>query len=80
MYLNGGEKENLMNGKGSKPRPLSVSKIAFDDNWDKVFGMKKLKPLSNFWSDNGKKEAVVSCSGKDYVVEDGDLMHFRFNV
>ena len=24
-------------GKGSKPRPFSVDKKTFDDNWDKIF-------------------------------------------
>lgn len=28
-------------GKGSKPRPLSVPKKVFDDNWDRIFGKKK---------------------------------------
>ena len=26
-----------MSGKGSKPRPYSVDKKTFDDNWDKIF-------------------------------------------
>jgi hypothetical protein len=25
-------------GKGSKPRPLSVDKETFDNNWDTIFG------------------------------------------
>jgi hypothetical protein len=28
-------------GKGSKPRPLSVPRKQFDDNWDRIFGKKK---------------------------------------
>ena len=27
-------------GKGSKPRPLSVPRKQFEDNWDKIFGKK----------------------------------------
>lgn len=27
-------------GKGSKPRPLSVSKKQFDENFDRIFGKK----------------------------------------
>lgn len=27
-------------GKGSKPRPFSVDKKKFDDNWDRIFGKK----------------------------------------
>lgn len=33
-----------MNGKGSQPRPKSVSQQQFSDNWDKVFGKKKKIP------------------------------------
>lgn len=28
------------NGKGSTPRPLSISHDKFADNWDKIFGKK----------------------------------------
>ena len=30
-----------MSGKGSKPRPLSVPRKQFDDNWDRIFGNKQ---------------------------------------
>jgi hypothetical protein len=30
-----------MSGKGSKPRPLSVPRKKFDENWDRIFGKKK---------------------------------------
>lgn len=26
-----------MSGKGSKPRPYSVDRKTFDDNWDRIF-------------------------------------------
>ena len=29
-----------MNGKGSKPRPLSISYQEFADNWENIFGQK----------------------------------------
>jgi hypothetical protein len=28
-------------GKGSKPRPLSIPRKQFDDNWDRIFRNKK---------------------------------------
>lgn len=31
----------MSNGKGSKPRPLSVSKEEFEKNWEQVFGKRK---------------------------------------
>jgi len=27
-------------GKGSKPRPLSVPRKQFDENWERIFGKK----------------------------------------
>lgn len=30
-----------MSGKGSKPRPKSVPRETFDQNWDKIFKPKK---------------------------------------
>jgi len=35
-----------MAGKGSKPRPLSVPRKKFDENWDRIFGRKKEKSLN----------------------------------
>lgn len=29
-----------MAGKGSRPRPLSVTSEVFNDNWDRIFGNK----------------------------------------
>lgn len=29
-----------MSGKGSSPRPYSVPRKVYDDNWDKIFGKK----------------------------------------
>lgn len=28
-------------GKGSKPRPLSIPRKQFDDNWERIFGKSK---------------------------------------
>jgi hypothetical protein len=27
-------------GKGSKPRPISIPRKQFDDNWERIFGKK----------------------------------------
>jgi tyrosyl-tRNA synthetase len=37
--------EFKMNGKGSKPRSLSVDRKEFENNWDKVFSRKKMTVL-----------------------------------
>jgi hypothetical protein len=34
-----------MSGKGSKPRPLSVPRKQFENNWDRIFG-KRLRGSS----------------------------------
>ena len=31
----------MSNGKGDTPRPLSVDRETFDNNWDKIFGNKE---------------------------------------
>ena len=37
--------------------------------------------ISNFGGEAKCKEAgKLRLEGKDYVVQDGDIMHFRFNV
>lgn len=58
--------------KGSKPRPLSIDRKTFDDNWDRIFGKNKLEPateLSRYWSDDKNLEAIVFKEKEDYFVE-----------
>jgi hypothetical protein len=40
-----------MNGKGSKPRPFSVSQEEFQKNWDEIFVKKVSVPVKTL--DNG---------------------------
>ncbi len=35
-------------GKGSKPRPFSVDKEKFDNNWDQIFGKGSEKKANEF--------------------------------
>lgn len=68
-----------MNGKGSKPRPLSISQNEFDLKWDLIFGGKNMKhehqrgiiteELSRFFSADGRREGVVVKSEKGFMVE-----------
>ena len=32
-----------MSGKGSKPRPFSVPRQVFENNWDRIFKKKEVK-------------------------------------
>ena len=42
-----------MNGKGSKPRPFSVSQEEFKNNWDQIFAKKAVVPVKTL--DNGEQ-------------------------
>ena len=61
-----------MSGKGSKPRPLSVDRKTFENNWDRIFGDNKPEPaieVSSYWSDDGRMEAIVLKNKSSYFVE-----------
>lgn len=40
-----------MNGKGSKPRPFSISQDEFKNNWDQIFAKKAIVTVQTL--DNG---------------------------
>lgn len=42
--------------KGSRPRPLNVSKEVFDQNWDRIFRGKTQVPFTAKEISNAKKE------------------------
>ena len=69
-----------MAGKGSKPRPLSVSQSEFDKQWDLIFGGKNMKhehkrgvtiteEVSRHLSADGRRESIVVATEKGYMVE-----------
>jgi len=66
-----------MNGKGDKPRPMSVDREQFDANWDTIFGGKDAKhrreteiiEISKHVSDNGRRSASVIKTPEGYSVE-----------
>jgi len=45
-----------MSGKGSKPRPLSIPRKQFDDNWERIFGKKQPKESMGVGSTKGKQK------------------------
>lgn len=53
-----------MNGKGSKPRPLSISYEEYSDNFDAIFGKKKLE-ISAQSSDTPPVEADSQAENKE---------------
>jgi ribosome-binding ATPase YchF (GTP1/OBG family) len=67
--------------KGWKaPQAASVIHTDFERGFIKAEVI-KLKDYELYKSEVGCKEAgKISIEGKEYVVADGDIMHFRFNV
>ena len=62
----------MKNGKGSGRRNSQIDAETFENNWEKIFGMKTKKEnreLSKYFSDNGKKEAVVIKTNEGFMVE-----------
>ena len=45
-----------MSGKGSKPRPLSVARKQFDDNWERIFGKKQPKESTGVDQTKGRRK------------------------
>ena len=45
-------------GKGSSPRPFSVSQEEFADNFDRIFGNRKMTPK---YKDNGEDVGTCGC-------------------
>lgn len=47
-----------MSGKGSAPRPFSVSQQEFANNFDRIFGNRKMTPK---YKDNGEDVGTCGC-------------------
>jgi len=58
-----------MAGKGSRARPLSISKSQFDDNWDKIFGKKDIAISENL-TDNELQELANQIVDADREIEE----------
>lgn len=48
-----------MSGKGSLPRPYSVSQQEFGDNWDRIFRSKQR--MTPQYKDNGEDVGTCGC-------------------
>lgn len=46
-----------MNGKGDTPRPMSVKKQDFDDNWDRIFNKNVADELTELSQEIGLYDA-----------------------
>lgn len=82
-YFTAGEKEvrAWTIKKGWKaPQAAGVIHTDFEKGFIKAEVI-KLADFQNYKSELGCREAgKISIEGKEYVVSDGDIMHFRFNV
>lgn len=67
--------------KGAKaPQAAGVIHTDFEKGFIRAEVI-KYEDFSNLGSENACKEAgKMNVEGKEYVVQDGDIMHFRFNV
>lgn len=45
-----------MNGKGDKPRPFTVSRDKFEDNWDRIFKVNSSNVDDTMWAHMCKVE------------------------
>lgn len=64
----------------SAPKAASVIHTDFEKGFIKAEVI-KLSDYEQYKTENGCKEAgKLAIEGKEYIVEDGDIMHFRFNV
>jgi hypothetical protein len=64
-------------GKGSRARPLSVSKETFNDNWDKIFSKKdtvKSKDLSEH-DLNDLATQIINVVGAEEVISNSHGSH-----
>jgi len=47
-----------MSGKGSKPRPLSIPRKQFENNWERIFGKKKDDKTRSSRSETSRSRSV----------------------
>ncbi|WPP49458.1 redox-regulated ATPase YchF [Catalinimonas niigatensis] len=82
-YFTAGEKEvrawTIMRG-WKAPQAAGVIHTDFEKGFIKAEVI-KLKDYQQYGTEQGCREAgKLAIEGKEYIVEDGDIMHFRFNV
>lgn len=58
-----------MAGKGSRARPLSISKSQFDDNWDRIFSKKDVVISENL-TDNELQDLANQIVDADREIEE----------
>lgn len=46
-------------GKGSSPRPFSVDRKTYEDNWDRIFGKKEKLPVNDYQDILSTEECVL---------------------
>ncbi len=82
-YFTAGEQEVrawTINRGWKAPRAAGVIHTDFEKGFIKAEVI-KLTEYQKYRSEQGCKEAgKMAIEGKDYIVKDGDVMHFRFNV
>jgi len=69
-----------MSGKGDSPRPMSVKKQQFDDNWDRIFNKSIADELTKISQEIGlydaPKRSEVDITEFPRVDEDGNRIEW----
>ena len=64
--------------------PLPKLQVLFTLDFERGFIRAEVTSYDDFLQYNGeqgaKEAGKLRVEGKDYIVKDGDVMHFRFNV
>ena len=53
-------------GKGSSPRPFSVDKQTFDNNWNKIFGKKTPQEIDDAKAEDEAFEHIKKLADSNY--------------
>ena len=53
-------------GKGSSPRPFSVDKKTFDNNWEKIFGKKTPQEIDDAKAEDEAFEYMKKLADSNY--------------
>lgn len=54
-----------MSGKGSKPRPLSIDRNKFEENWNRIFGNNETKEQNDYQDILSTEDCILDSFDKD---------------
>ena len=76
--------DKLLLSVGIKPNIENLGLEELSIDMEKGFIRAEVVKYSDFINvgneDEAKKQGLIKSEGKDYIVQDGDIIHFRYNV